>query len=79
MVHKTVYADVARVPDVARGCDTALRPHGRAAGWPMRGAPGRGHVAGGHACPRESTWAPVWGATWQGVSIWRAHGLVGPW
>ena len=40
---------------------------------------GRGHVAGGHACPRRSTWTPMWGTTWQwGVSIWRAHGLVGP-
>ena len=39
---------------------------------------GRGHVAGGHACPRGSTWASVWGAMWQGVGIWRAHGLVGP-
>ena len=25
----------------------------------------RGHVAGGHACPRRSTWAPMGGATWQ--------------
>ena len=37
----------------------------------------RGHVEGGHACPCKSTWAPVWGATWQGVGIWTAHGLVG--
>ena len=28
--------------------------------------------------PRGSTRTPVWGATWQGVGIWRAHGLVGP-
>ena len=25
----------------------------------------RGHVAGGHACPRGFTWMPAWGATWQ--------------
>ena len=35
---------------------------------------GRDHVAGGHM----STWAPVWGATWQRVGRWRAHGIVGP-
>ena len=34
-----------------RGCDAALRPRGRAAGWPTRVAGGarRGHVAKGHA------------------------------
>ena len=37
----------------------------------------RGHVAGGHAITR-STWAPVWGATWQ-AGEWRAHGCSGPW
>ena len=31
-------------------------------------------MAGGHA----STWAPEWGATWQRVGKWRAHGIVGP-
>ena len=49
-------------------------------GWPARGAggaQGRGHVAGGHAITR-STWAPVWGATWQ-AGKWRAHGYSGPW
>ena len=50
-----------------RGWDAALRPRGRAAGGP-RGAQ-EAHRActhgRSHACPRESTWAPVWGATWQ--------------
>ena len=27
----------------------------------------------------RSTWAPVLGATWQGVRMWRAHGYSGPW
>ena len=45
-----------------RGCDAALRPHGRAAGGP-RGAQeaqsGTATWQGGHA----TTCAPVWGAT----------------
>ena len=46
------------------GCDVALRPRGRAASGPHEA-----HVA--HRAwtrgrrPRVSTWAPVWGATWQ--------------
>ena len=28
--------------------------------------------------PCGSTWAPVWGATWQRVGRWRAQGIVGP-
>ena len=39
---------------------------------------GRGHMAGGRACPGVHADARV-GATWQErVDIWRAHGLVGP-
>ena len=63
--------------DVARGtasrCDAALRPRGRARvarvtrKWRWRVA--RGHADG-------STWAPVWGATWQ-AGKWRAHGNSG--
>ena len=63
----------------ASGCDAALRPRGRArvARTGRRRRIGRGHVAGGHAIMR-STWAPVWGATWQ-AGEWRAHGNSGPW
>ena len=39
---------------------------------------GRGHVAGGHACPRVHTDARVGRHVAEGVGIWRAHGLVGP-
>ena len=62
------------------GCDATLRPCGRAAGSHVRRRrrTGRWHVAGGNSCPHGSTWAPVWGATWQGVGRWRAHVSVGP-
>ena len=47
-----------------RECDVTLRPRGRAAGGPHEA-----HVAlrartHGRR-PRVSTWAPMWGATWQ--------------
>ena len=62
------------------GCDAALRPRGRVVGGPRevqeahRARP-RGK---GATRPRGSTWAPLWGATWQRVGKWRAHGIVGP-
>ena len=68
---------------MARGtasrCNAALSPRGgaRVARTWRRRRIGRGHVAGGHAITR-STWAPVWGATWQ-AGEWRAHGNSGPW
>ena len=64
---------------IASGCDAALRPRGtaRVARTGRRRRIGRGHVAGGHAITR-TTWAPVWGATWQ-AGEWRAHGNSGPW
>ena len=69
-----------RAVDVARrtasGCDAALRPRGRAP-VARTARRRRGHVAGGHAIT-WSTWAPVWGATWQ-AGKWRAHGNSGPW
>ena len=59
------------------GCDAALRPRGRAAGGPREAQ--AAHRARTHGRrPLVSTRTPVWGATWQGVSRWRAHGLVGP-
>ena len=50
----------------ASGRDAALRPRGKArvARTGRRRRIGRGHVVGDHAIMR-STWAPVWGATWQ--------------
>ena len=47
-----------------RGCDAALRPRGRAVGGPRKAQ--EAHRAQTHGKrPRGSTWAPVWGATWQ--------------
>ena len=54
-------ADVARRS--ARGCDVALRPHGRATAGPRGAQVALTRVAGGQA--DGSTWALVWGATWQ--------------
>ena len=54
-------ADVARRS--ARGCDVALRPRGRATAGPHGAQVPLTRVAGGQA--DGSTWAPVWGATWQ--------------
>ena len=67
-------ANVAR--GTASGCDAALRPRGRAR-EARTARRRRGHVAGGHTITR-STWAPVWGTTWQ-AGKWRAHGNSGPW
>ena len=53
-------ADVARRS--ARGCD-ALRPRGRATAGPRGAQVALTRVTGGQA--DGSTWAPVWGATWQ--------------
>ena len=47
----------------ARGCDVALRPRGRATADPRGAHVALTRVAGGQA--DGSTWAPVWGATWQ--------------
>ena len=63
------------------GCDAALRPRGRVAGGPHEvqvahktRTPGR-RPSG----PRGSTWAPVWGATWQvGLADGGPTGIVGP-
>ena len=49
-------------------------------GWPTRGARGAQGVDTRQEGTRvhASTRTPVWGATWQRVGIWRAHGIVGP-
>ena len=47
-----------------RRCDVALRPRGRAAGGPHEAhVVHRARTRGRR--PRGSTWAPVWGTTWQ--------------
>ena len=86
-VHRPPYADVARVPHVARSWrgvrdhrTDATRLWGHVAGPPVAHAwrTGHRHVAGGLACSWVHADTRV-GATWQErVGIWRAHGLVGP-
>ena len=63
--------------DSARGCDVALRPRGRATAGPRGAQVALTRVAGGQA--DGSTWAPVWGATWQEGSQVEGHGYSGPW
>ena len=49
-------------------------------GWPTRGAGGAQGVATWQEAmlPRGSTWAPVWGATWQeGTVVGGPTGIVG--
>ena len=62
--------------DMARGCDAALRPCGRAVRGPREALVAwiRGRR------PRRSTWTPVRGATWQSGG-WQVKGprVSGPW
>ena len=57
--------------DVASGSSGELTRGAEATwqsrGWPTRGAGGAQGATTwqGATHPRESTWAPVWGATWQ--------------
>ena len=64
-----------------RGCDVALRPRDRAVGGPREAQGGAQGAATwqGATRPCGSTWAPMWGATWQRAGRWRAHGCSGPW
>ena len=57
-------------------CDAALRPRGRAkVSHAQDAATGLGAKR-----PRKSTWALVWGATWQeGTAVGGPMGIVGPW
>ena len=72
--HADVVSGAMWHADVASGTTARIRRgteatwQGRVAHARRRWRTGRGHVAGGHACPRESTPTPVWGATWQGGS-----------
>ena len=59
----------------ARGCDDALRPHGRAARGPREARVVRTHGRR----PRGSTQMPVWGATWQGGWCVKGPWVSGPW
>ena len=54
---------------------------GTEATWQSPGGPRGAQVAltRGRRPRGRSTWAPVWGATWQRVCMWRAHGYSGPW
>ena len=67
--------------DVARGCDAALRPRGRATGGP-RGAQeahsARTRGRRPHVSTRVHVGTPVGRHVAGEVGIWRAHGLVGP-
>ena len=53
--------------DVARGCDAALRPHGRAARGPRKAEVARVARTRGRRPrdPHGSTWTPMRGATWR--------------
>ena len=70
---------------VARRTTARVR-HGAEAMWQSRGWPTRGAGGAqgtttwqGATHPRESTWAPVWGATWQvGLADGGPTGIVGP-
>ena len=63
--------------DVARRCDAALRPRGRAAGGPREAQ--EAHKSRTHGRrPRVHADARVGCHVAGGVVIWRAHGLVGP-
>ena len=84
-----VGGDVASGPsdELTRGVQDhradATRPWGHVAGPRVaharrRWRTGRGHVAGGHACPRVHANARVGRHVAGRVGRWRAHGLVGP-
>ena len=62
---------------VRRGAEATWQSRG----WPTRGAGGAQGATTwqGAMHPRESTWAPVWGATWQvGLADGGPTGIVGP-
>ena len=70
---------------MARGTTARVRRGAEATwqsrGWPTRGAGGAQGAATlqGATHPRESTWAPVWGATWQvGLAAGGPTSMVGP-
>ena len=69
-----------RRADVAGGSTAPLR-RGAEATWQGTCGPRRAKLAltRGREPHGRSTWAPVWGATWQErIACGRAHGLVGP-
>ena len=61
---------------VRRGAEATWQSRG----WPTRGAGGAQGATTwqGATHPRESTWAPMWGATWQvGLADGGPTGIVG--
>ena len=65
----------------ARGCDVALKPHGRVASGPREAqAAHRTQTRGRrpHMSTQVHADARVGRHVAMGVDIWRAHGLVGP-
>ena len=60
-----------------RGCDTTLRPCGRAAGGPREAQVAHRARTRGKR-PRGSTWTPVRGATWLGGRQVKGPRVSGP-
>ena len=60
------------------GCDTALRPRGRAAGGPREAQVAHRARTRGKR-PHGSTRTPVWGAKWQGGRQVKGPRVSGPW